>query len=206
MATSRTKTDNHVASKEAELDLRRRVLAELPGAHVLDAFCGTGEMYRGAWALAAGYAGCDEREWNPKTDPPRYVADNRRLLRCIDLQQFRIFDFDAYGSPWDLVEILLARRSWAAGERGGLVLTDGTSLKLRWGQIPGSMARLSGVRQGVPTTAPVEELQHLALTGWVNRAGVRILRMWTARGRPPADVRYTGLVFEGGAAPVEPGA
>ncbi len=195
----KVKTDTHPASRAAKLDLRRRVLLELVGeARVLDVFCGRGEMYQGAWRDAASYIGCDERAWE-RTDPPRFVADNRRVLRCVDLQAFNVFDLDAYGSPWEQMTILAARRTWAPGERGAVVLTDGSSLKLRWGGRPRAMAAMAGLdgTQGVPTTAGVPELIGLALAGWVKRSRVKVLRMWQAEGKPPACVLYTAVVFVG---------
>lgn len=83
------KTDNHPAARAAKVDLRERVLAEVGAgrARVFDAFCGAGEMHEAVWSRASAYAGCDSRPWDPR-DPPRFVADNRRLLRCLDLAQF----------------------------------------------------------------------------------------------------------------------
>jgi ubiquinone/menaquinone biosynthesis C-methylase UbiE len=47
-----SKTDNNPAAKAAKLDLRKKVLSEVRPASVLDLFCGTGEMYAGAWRNA----------------------------------------------------------------------------------------------------------------------------------------------------------
>ncbi|HVH77139.1 MAG TPA: hypothetical protein VM755_19655 [Stellaceae bacterium] len=47
-------------------------------------------------------------------------------MRAIDLAPFNLFDFDAWGSPWEHVAILCARRPVQPGERIGLVLTDGS--------------------------------------------------------------------------------
>jgi hypothetical protein len=195
MKTARIKTDNNPTAKKAKIEIRQRVLAQVKPAKVLDLFCGRGEMYRAVWRNAASYTGCDERPWDWKLDPPRFVADNRRLLRCLDLAQFNIFDLDAYGSPWEQAEIILHRRKWEPGERGGIIVTDGSSLKLRWGQMPKALARIAGVTQGVPTTASVADLQTRALTQWVKKAKVKVLCMWQAQAQ--AQVLYTGLVFEG---------
>jgi hypothetical protein len=193
-----SKTDNNPAAKAAKLDLRKRVLSEVRPASVLDLFCGTGEMYAGAWRNAESYAGCDERTWQV-TDPPRFVADNLRLMRCLDLQSFNVFDFDAYGSPWSQIAILAALRRWGPGERGAIVLTDGSSLKLRWGAVPRSMATMAGLSgiQGVPSMSGVHELMGLALFGFVKRAKVNPVRMWQAEGRGRAQVVYLAMVFEG---------
>jgi len=61
-------------------------------------------------------------------------------MRALPLQEFSIFDFDAYGSPWEHVIILCARRQVQPGERLGLVLT----LKLRFGAFDDALATLVG--------------------------------------------------------------
>ena len=190
--------DNHPAAKQAKIDLRLQMLAAVQPANVLDCFCGTGEMYRGAWHRAARYAGCDERPWD-RSHPPRFVADNRRLMRAIDLQCYNVFDFDSYGSPWDQFEILAARRRWAPGEQGAVVFTDGSSLKLRWGSMPASLARFLGVPSsgGVPSTAGESDFRMIALTNWALSSGVKISRMWQARGVGQARVVYGAVIFAG---------
>jgi hypothetical protein len=49
-----------------------------------------------------------------------YAADSRPLMRALPLQEFSIFDFDTYGSPWAHVIILCVRRRLQPGERLGL--------------------------------------------------------------------------------------
>lgn len=191
------KTDNHPQALAAKLELRRNVLAEVQPARVFDAFCGVGEMYRGIWHEAMSYAGCDERQW-ARTDPPRFVGDNRLVMRAIDLSAWNLFDFDSYCSPWEHMAILAARRPWTPGELGGVVLTDGSSLPLRWGGMPYAMAYMAGLSspRSPPNTCAVTDLMAMALAGWVKRSNVKVLRMWQAEGERGL-VYYTGLVFEG---------
>ena len=65
------------------------------------------------------------------------------MMRALPLQEFSIFDFDAYGSPWEHVIILCARRQVQPGERLGLVLT----LKLRFGAFDDALATLVGFQR-----------------------------------------------------------
>jgi hypothetical protein len=192
------KIDNSPQAQEAKLDLRRRVLQEIHQARVFDAFCGRGEMYRGVWKDAALYVGCDERPWH-REDPPRFVADNLRLMRAIDLGRFNVFDLDAYGSPWEQAVILAARRRWAPGERGALVLTDGSAFALGYTHIPPGMRELAGLkgRDGPSTKSHVGDLMDMARRGWARRASVTIVKIWQAQGQSKAEVVYSALVFEG---------
>jgi hypothetical protein len=101
--------DNHAHSAADKAEIRRLVLEAVgPGSRVFDAFAGTGQMFAKAWKGAGGYVGCDMRF--VRDDRTAFVADNRRVLRAIDLAPFNVFDLDAYGSPWEQVLIIAARR------------------------------------------------------------------------------------------------
>jgi hypothetical protein len=201
------KRDNHPAALKAKVDLRLRVAAEIEKPRVLDLFCGRGEMYRAAWRdVAIEYVGCDSRPWLP-TDPPRFVADNRRLLRSLDIGRFNIFDLDAYGAPWEQLELLAHWRQWNVGERGGLVVTDGGIAYGRFGGMPKALARLVGSeKSGRKTTvASLEGARNnhdLGIQAWAKKSRVEIIKKWTASipstGRyGTANCSYEGFVFEG---------
>lgn len=201
----RVRVDNDPIGLAAKVDLRRRVLEAMPGARVLDLFCGRGEMHRAVWRNAASYVGCDCRPWIA-TDPPRFVADNRRLLRSLDLQQFDVFDVDSWGSPWEQLEIIMHRRDWAVGEKGAVILTDGASAsaKFRSGRLPNDMARIAGVQMAPRTSTGAGSMIELALRRWMERSRVKAVQAWKAR-RPTnhggksggVDVHYVAVLFEG---------
>lgn len=201
------KTDNGRGAKSAKVDLRLNVLAEVSPARVFDGFSGLGNMYRDAWSRAESYVGCDARDWSPDEPHPRFVADNRLVLRALDLSQFNVFDFDfdAYGSPWDQMLILLKRRTWQPGERGAVVLTDGTWKKMSFGAVSGSMAKLLQLESldTLPRSMQaVDFIQNLLLTRWCKAASVEPRRIWRATGKGSgrcnsAKMNYTACVFEG---------
>ena len=185
---------------KAKVEIRRRVLEQLaPGAHVFDAFAGPGLMYQHVWSRAASYVGCDEA-WH-QDDRCCYVADNRRVLRAIDLAPFTIVDLDAFGSPWEQALILAARRPpLAAGEHFGLVLTEGTSLYTRFSQVPFAMRQAAGVLPTVDLGVGHlhDELITRGLVGIARRMRGHIIKHWRAASTTGAQVRYVGLVIEGG--------
>jgi len=190
------KVDNHQRSAPDKALIRRNVLDAVKGK-VFDAFAGSGEMYRRVWIDAPGYVGCDLR-WFP--DDPRlaYVAENTRVLRCIDLAQFAIFDLDAYGSPWMQAAIIAARRPVKPGELIGFCLTDGSNLKMKMGDAPKAMSVLAGLRpRAVGLASSHDELVDRALGGLCRRMNCRLVRAWRARGKSAAKVLYFGLVLEG---------
>jgi hypothetical protein len=154
------KTANSPKKLAAKIELRRRILAEISEqgeVAVFDAFAGAGTMYEAVWKDAARYCGCDQEFY--RDGPLAYVADNRRLLRCINLGEYNLFDLDAYGSPWQQAAIIASRRRHKSGEKIGMVMTEGTGLKIKLGQIPkiklgqipkalASLARVQGPVEG----------------------------------------------------------
>jgi hypothetical protein len=164
-------------------------------------------MYQGAWRKAALWVGCDGRPWDPKTDPPRYQADNRRLFRCLDLSQFNVVDLDAYASPWEQLVILAARWKFAPGAKGAIVVTDGSNISMRMGGLPRALVQIVGNERliPIPNAAAAHDLQLLALRAWAAKTGLTVRRMWNATGthsfrgekKGGADMLYTAIVFEG---------
>lgn len=190
------KVDNHARSMPDKVALRRRVLEAVPSAQVFDAFAGSGQMYQRVWRDAPGYVGCDLR-WFPD-DRVAFVADNRRVLRSIDLGAFGIFDLDAYGSPWEQALIVAGRRMVRPGELVGLCLTEGSMMKLKLGGLPKALAQVAGLRPtAVGAAQSADEIMQRAITGLADRMRCRIAKAWMARGKSAAEVRYYGLVFEG---------
>ncbi len=192
-----TLTDNRPSAIAAKLEMRRRVMELVEPAHVFEGFCGpvaTGGMSE-AWSGAAAHVGCDLRYAWP--DPrERYVGDTHRVMRSIDLARFNVFDLDAYGSPWTAMMILLARRSWALGEVGAVVLTDGLGRKSKFGTPPRVVAELLGMRQ-LPPCENSEAIHDACSHEWLRRAGLRQVQRWRATSIGPQPMIYSAVVFEG---------
>ena len=188
------------AAFQAQVEVRRRVLEALGqagvGSRVFDAYAGRGDMWRAVWREAEGYVGCD-REWY-RDGRVMFAADNRRVLRAIDLKPFTVFDLDAWGSPWLPALIIAARRPLERGERIGLAITEGSGLHLRHGGYPDALRLLAGVR-GRPAGGARghAELTSRALCGLMRRMGARVERQWEAEGRSGAQMRYLGVVVVG---------
>jgi hypothetical protein len=188
--------DNHPRTAGDKAEIRRLVL-EAVAAPVFDAFAGEGHMHRRVWHAAPGYVGCDLR-WFPEDPRPAFVADNRRVLRCIDLGRFGIFDLDAYGSPWEAALIIAGRRTVRPGERIGFALTEGSYTKLKMGDSPRALATLCGMRaHTVGLAQAFDDVVAAALRGLAERMRCEIKRVWRARGKSAARVLYLGLVLEG---------
>ena len=199
--------DNAKFGRDTKVQIRENVLAVLGAerAHVFDAYAGEGQMWSAIWKHAASYVGVTETWHN---DERRcFVGDNKRVLRAIDLAPFNVFDLDAYGSPWDALGIVAARRPrMKAGDRLGILITEGTWLKTR------ARDPVRGMREVLPKklVTPIPYSVHdamiaRALERFVWQMGGRVIKAWRAVGTTGARVRYIGVVVEGtGKASPEP--
>lgn len=201
------KTDNNPQAFKAKVDIRRRVLEAvgqvgLPtrdGATytgVFDAFAGSGEMYSAVWKAADCYTGCDlKRQVDGRL---MFAADNRRVLRVIDLAPFNVFDLDAYGSPWEQAIIIADRRRVAPGELFGLVITEGAGLSYKANVVPIAIGELTGLRKGIVGLAKKQDaVIDRAFAGLARRMSCTIEKRWQAEGKTGASMRYIGLVMKG---------
>jgi len=200
---ARPKVENSSEGKGRKVAIREAALEWAAPSRVFDAFCGTeGAMHAAVWSRAESYVGCDT-EWTPADARRRLVCDNRRALRVLELEAFNVFDLDAFGSPWEQALIIAHRRRWEPGERGALVVTDGSGLRTRFGFLPAALARLVGIesRGTAPTEDAHEGLLPLALRRWAKLSGVQPRRalVTRSRGRGKGGSRmfYAALLFEG---------
>lgn len=190
------KVDNNPSLFAAKIDIRRRVLAKCLPGHVFDGFAGTGKMHGAVWKNAASYVGCDLKYY--PDDRLAYVTDSARLLRVLDLSAFTIFDFDAYGSPWDHVMIMSARRIAEPGERIGLVLTDGATVGAVLNSPPQSLLRLSGVKGGLSGYGRIyESMTRKAIEETASRMQCQVVSIWQAKGVTGQSMFYSGIVLQG---------
>lgn len=193
----KSKVNNHPAAAQAKALIRSNVADEMGvDLSVFDAFAGDGQMFNAVWHRAKHYVGCDLVWYRDEREA--FVCDNKRVLRAIDLSQFNVFDFDAYGSPWEQVMILADRRQVASGERIGLLLTEGSGLNLKLGGTPIALGILAGVKRGFAGASRAQDdLINRAIAGTCKRMGLRVVKRWQATRKGGAAMRYIGLVLEG---------
>lgn len=190
------KIANHARSLPAKIALRRQLLHAMSETRVFDAFAGSGKMFHEVWKDAAEYAGCDFRWFID--DRMCYVADNRRVLRAIDLQAFNIFDLDAYGSPWEQALIIAERRRVAPGEMIGFAITDGTRLNLKMGGLPLAMRHLAGFKTKVAGGSRLQdEILSMMISGLCRRLKAELISRNVAKGKTGSQVLYLTLLLRG---------
>jgi hypothetical protein len=190
------KVDNHAAAMPAKIKIRENVRDALGEVRVFDAFAGTGKLHDAVWSKAALYVGCDLR-W---IDDARlaFVADNRRVLRAIDLRPFNVFDCDAYGSPWECLCIVAARRPVASGERLGVIITDGAGIAYRANSLPTAVKALTGLSAGLVGVSRLhDDIIDRAVAGLAKRMRCDVEKRWQAERNDGSAPRYIGLVLKG---------
>jgi hypothetical protein len=127
------KTDNDHLPKK--LALRMFAVDALLGrgektVRVLDCFAGNGVLWRlvgREYGKQVSYVGID-RAWSGGS---RYLGDNRRYLRFLPLDEYNLIDLDAYGVPYEQIDII-SRRQF----KGTVV---GTFIQCAYGGLPFAM-------------------------------------------------------------------
>lgn len=190
---------NNDAALTAKIAIRKNVIAALGGpaeVRVFDAFAGTGQLYQAAWKDCAAYTGCDLEWW--RDSRLMFAADNRRVMRAIELKPFNVFDFDSYASPWEQCLILAARRKVEAGEKIGVVITEGGGIANNANTIADAARILTGIR-GSPVGMARQRgaILTMAITGLAKRLRCRVASRWQADGRTGTRMAYIGLVLVG---------
>lgn len=198
------KVDNNPTALAAKVKIRQNVIETIGRkAAVFDAFAGSGEMYSAVWKTAGAYAGCDMKR--QRDDRLMFCADNRRVLRAIDLSKFSIFDLDAYGFPWEAAIIISDRRRVAPGERIGMVFTEAGGISSRQNTVPIAITLLTGVRnRSVGLGRMRAQIFDRALLGLTSRMNCTIERRWQAMasrsstgGPGGMQTIYCGVVLKG---------
>jgi hypothetical protein len=194
------KTDNSPAANTAKIRIRENVLQMLgeQQSHVFDAFAGEGTMYRGVWNRAASYIGCDKGEF----DDGRLAfakLDTHRVLRAVDLSRWNLFDIDHHGSPWEAAYIIARRRPrLEPGELLGVILTEGTGLKMNMGGVSKALATMAKIRVQMPGMGAARgEIIDRALIELGRMMNGEIVKRWQANSGKGSRVAYIGLVFKG---------
>lgn len=191
--------DNSSRFLRGKIKLRRGVLERINPSKVLDLF--SGNMWKHAWAAAHSYLGVDARTWRSDEPHRRLMMDAMEAVSTLDLSHYNIFDVDVYGDPWIVANEIMKRRVWAPGERGGIIFTDGLSMKIRLGGAPASQHELIGYRHHDLVLRDVSRDYHIASAkAWF--AKCRVKPVWGQMiggltGRSSSIMWYSAHVFEG---------
>ncbi len=176
-----------------KIEIRRRLLQALPAPSVLECFAGEGKIYQQCYRDLP-YTGLDRKQIN---DARNIIAvDNRRYLRSADLEQFNLFDLDAYGSPWHQFLIIIERRTFTVGEPVAFALTEGLDFKMRMSGLPSGMLKYVGLKRGMNIPMlhnHADFIRSLFITKLLRKTGLTTQQAWIASNQRKT-MRYIGLI------------
>lgn len=146
------------------------------------------------------YLGLDIRQFN---DARRtIVTDSRRYLRHVDakLEQFDLFDLDAFGSPMEHLALICHRVKYPQGKRIGFMLTDGTGFNAKMNGTPHGLLAYVGVSGHKRSRVQTDYRDDIAAMV-VNKAlGVAKMKKIDAKraevGEGGAGMRYSAILVE----------
>ena len=185
------KTDN--AQISAKEEIRKKILSKIENPCVLEVFCGAGEMYQKVWANAEKYTGIDKRKFFDERNT--ICGDAEKAIRVVDLEQYNIFDIDAYGSPYNILSYIILNRRFT--DQVAFVLTDGSAMDLRLGRVSKGLRELSGIKNHVLKKASNihDELILKVIENIEKITRKKATNFMIAKGRTGAAMRYYAFIL-----------
>lgn len=180
------KTNN--AKTDAKIKLRKKALT-LSRINILEVFCGAGEMYNSVWSDADKYTGIDIVKYFDKRNT--ICGDAFKAVSSIDLTGFNVFDIDAYGSPYLILDKVIERIDKTINEFY-FIITDGSAMDLRLGRICHGMRRMTNIDFHVAKRAASihEDLIKEVIKNIEERLNGVMSEFSIARGKTGAAMRY----------------
>lgn len=123
---------------------------------VLDAFAGEGKVWERIQHMLPDhkitYLGIDKKKYSR---PDVIMGDNQKVMRGIDLTKFDLIDLDAFGFPWEQLEICAA----IAPD----VPVASTAISVTLGPTPYGVLKASGIPE---EWAKNKEIPHALFNRW----------------------------------------
>lgn len=198
---SKAPVKHHNSALTAKVQLRRWLVEKLGGRpRVLDCFCAAGMLWDRAYDKTPNYLGLDIRQFN---DVRRtIVCDSRRYLRHADakLEQFDLFDLDAFGSPMEHLAIICHRLKLEPGRKVGFMLTDGTGFNSKMNGTPHGLLHYAGVSGHARSRVQADYRDDIA--GMVVSKALKVAKLKTLEakraevGDGGAGMRYSAILAE----------
>ena len=190
------KTDN--ANIEKKADIRKSLVNDIATSRVLEVYCGSGVMHDMLWHEAMDYVGIDKLKFfdSRKT----ICGDAEKALSLIDVNDFNVFDIDAYGSPYEVLDAITRKYTLSGGV--SFIITDGIQIDLRMGKI------CAGLRRFIDFKGKRLRNAHMMHDDYIqkivdlcaNRLQGRVVSSRFLKGSKGSGMRYYGFRVENGKA------
>lgn len=181
------KTNN--AKIDAKIKLRQVI--DCKESSVLECFCGKGEMFKAVWKDAHYYEGIDIEAQNDNRIV--HQGDCALILKKINIEKFDVFDIDAYGSPYECLQIIVQKiKKIKKSKMYHFFITDGIEIDLRMGKIENFFGLLAGLKFKKLNNA------HLLHDYFINKIiknlcvdmGAELINSKIAKGKTGSGMRY----------------
>lgn len=106
--------------------------------HILDAFAGDGHVWQRVQELLPDhkitYLGIDKKKYSR---PEVIMGNNQKVMKGLDLNQFDLIDLDAFGFPWEQLQI--------CAEQAPQVPVASTCISVTLGPTPFPVLKAAGI-------------------------------------------------------------
>lgn len=124
--------------------------------HILDAFAGEGKVWQKIEELLPErkfiYLGIDKKKYSR---PNVIMGDNQKVMKGLELHKFDLIDLDAFGFPWEQLEICAAQAP--------NVPVAATAISVTLGPLPYGVLKAAGIPE---EWAKNKEIPHALFNRW----------------------------------------
>lgn len=185
------KTNN--AKTNAKKELRQSVFSEIKNQKVLEVFCGSGEMYHAVWKYAEMYTGIDKVKFFDERHT--ICGDAEKAIRLVNVNDYNIFDIDAYGSPYEILNYIIDKID-DSNRKIGFVITDGINMDLKLGRVCLGLRRFVDYDHHIAKRAHIlhDEFIKIVLERIKERLKGNISSFKIAHGNKGSNMRYYSFI------------
>lgn len=186
------KTNN--AKTNAKKELRMSVIENIPSPKVLEVFCGDGEMYRAVWKDAEKYTGIDKIKFFDERHT--ICGDAEKAIRLVGVNDYNIYDIDAYGSPYEILDYIVSKID-QENKKIGFVITDGVNMDLKLGRVCKGLRRFIGYDFHIAKRANVlhDDFIKIVIDKIAEKLKGKIENLLIAQGVTGSSMRYYSFVI-----------
>jgi tRNA G26 N,N-dimethylase Trm1 len=98
-------------------------------------------MYKNVWHNSEKYTGIDKVKYFDERHT--ICGDAEKAVRLIDVNDYNIFDIDAYGSPYEILDYIVDKID-TSNKKIAFVITDGIDMDLRLGRVCTGLRKFIG--------------------------------------------------------------
>lgn len=185
------KTNN--AKTNAKQKLRESVFDNMTDVSILEVYCGAGEMYKSVWHKAKKYTGIDKVKFFDERHT--VCGDAEKAIRLVNINDYNVFDIDAYGSPYEILDYIVNKID-SNNKKIGFVITDGVNMDLKLGRVCKGLRAFIGYDYHIAKRANVlhDEFIKITIEKIADILKGKIENLLIAQGVTGSSMRYYSFI------------